>query len=91
MGSFCAAQIARALQLFQIINRLISTLHITILSLQFGFYAALITAVQFDQMASSSQEVSKEPGPSNLRIVRVKRKRTLQAPADLGKLNSLSY
>lgn len=40
-------------------------------------------------MASSGQDVLKEPGPSNLRIVRVKRKRNLEAPADLGKLNSL--
>jgi hypothetical protein len=37
-------------------------------------------------MASQSQvpEVPQEPGPSNLRIVRVKRKRNLEAPADLG-------
>ncbi|KAG7672610.1 hypothetical protein Ndes2437A_g02611 [Nannochloris sp. 'desiccata'] len=34
-------------------------------------------------MASSGQDVLKEPGPSNLRIVRVKRKRNLEAPADL--------
>jgi hypothetical protein len=40
-------------------------------------------------MASSSQvpELSNEPGPSNLRIVRVKRKRNLDAPDDLGMLS----